>query len=294
MLPNFLIIGASKCGTTALYYYLKQHPEISFPSLKEPKYFSSINEKFPHNGVGDSSVDKYAIKTLDQYKNLFSKIENKRVGEASPDTIYFHAKTAPHVKEILGDIPVIIILREPVKRAFSAFMYLKRDSREPLSFIDGLIAEEERLINNWDFVWGYKKCGLYYEQVKTFIDNFSNVKIVLQEELKTNTPEVLKNLYSFLDVDTTFKADFSINHNESGVPNNFISKFLLSRKNILSIAIRETIKIIIPRNLLEKIASKSLKRVVILEKYEKYLKPFFRDDVLQLEKLINKDLSKWK
>ena len=45
MLPNFLIVGASKCGTTALFYYLKQHPEISFPSLKEPKYFSSINQK---------------------------------------------------------------------------------------------------------------------------------------------------------------------------------------------------------------------------------------------------------
>ena len=58
MLPNFLIIGASKCGTTALYYYLNQHPEISFSDLKEPKYFSSINESFPHNGIGDRSVDK--------------------------------------------------------------------------------------------------------------------------------------------------------------------------------------------------------------------------------------------
>ena len=76
MLPNFLIIGASKCGTTALYYYLKQHPEISFSELKEPKYFSSINEQFPHNGVGDISVDKYAIRSFEEYKSLFSNVSN--------------------------------------------------------------------------------------------------------------------------------------------------------------------------------------------------------------------------
>ena len=152
MLPNFLIIGASKCGTTSLYYYLKQHPEISFSDLKEPKYFSSVNESFPHNGIGDKSVDKYAIKSLTEYKSLFADLHNKRVGEASPDTLYFYDKTASLIKETLGDIPIIIMLRNPVKRAFSAFMYLKRDSREKLSFRDGLLAENRRLKDNWDFI----------------------------------------------------------------------------------------------------------------------------------------------
>ena len=294
MLPNFLIIGASKCGTTALYYYLKQHPEISFPSLKEPKYFSSINEKFPHNGVGDSSVDKYAIKTLDQYKDLFSKIENKRVGEASPDTIYFHANTAPLIKENLGDVPIIIILRDPVKRAFSAFTALKRDSREKQNFRNGLLAESERLNNNWDFIWGYKRCGFYHDQVKTFMNHFSNVKIVLQEELKNETAAVLKEIYSFLAVDIDFKTDVSIRHNESGIPNNVISKFLLSRKNIISTTIREIMKILIPRNFLEKVASKSLYKTAISDKEIEYLKPYFHDDICKLEKLIDKDLSSWK
>ena len=77
MLPNFLIIGAAKCGTTALYYYLNQHPEISFPKLKEPKFFSSTGETFPHNGVGDMSVDKYAVKSFEKYQKLFSKIKSK-------------------------------------------------------------------------------------------------------------------------------------------------------------------------------------------------------------------------
>ena len=294
MLPNFLIIGASKCGTTALYYYLKQHPEISFSDLKEPKYFSSVNESFPHNGIGDRSVDRYAIKSLTEYKALFADIDNKRVGEASPDTLYFFDKTASHIKETLGDVPIIVMLRNPVKRAFSAFMYLKRDSREKLNFRDGLLAENKRLKDNWDFIWGYKKCGLYYNQVKSFTDNFSNVKVVLQEDLKNDTSATLEDIYSFLEVDEKFKTDVSIKHNESGTPNNIFSKFLLSRNNIFSTVIRELMKRFIPRNLLEKVASKSLERMSILEKDEIALKPYFFNDICKLEKLINKDLSSWK
>lgn len=294
MLPNFLIIGASKCGTTALYYYLKQHPEISFPNLKEPKFFSSIDKTFPHNGTGDNSVDRYAIKSFKQYKKLFEKINNKRVGEASPDTIFYHKKTAVHIKSTLGDVPIIIILRNPIKRAFSAFMYLKRDSREKLSFNEALSAEEKRLDNNWDFIWGYKKCGLYFEQVKTFIEKFSKVKIIFQEDLKQKPEKVLKELHKFLDVEINFNTNFSIKHNESGIPNNFLSKFLLSRNNYISTTLREVMKILIPRILLEKIASKSLSKISITEKDYNSLKSFYYDDICKLEKLLNRDLSSWK
>ena len=112
VLPNFLIVGAAKAGTTALYYYLKQHKDIGFPKLKEPKYFSSSNLKFPHKWVGDSSVDKYAIRDWDKYIDLFINLKDyKRVGEASPDYLFYHNQTAPLIKEKLGDIPIIIICR---------------------------------------------------------------------------------------------------------------------------------------------------------------------------------------
>ena len=294
MLPNFLIIGASKCGTTALYYYLKQHPEISFPELKEPKYFSSVGLKFPHKGIGDVSVDRYAVKNFENYQKLFTSIQNIRVGEASPDTIYFYKETVKLIKEKLGDIPIIIMLREPIQRAFSAYMYLKRDSREQLTFRGGLDAEKQRISDNWDFIWAYKKCGLYSKQVKLFLDNFSNVKIILQEDLKNETEKILKETYSFLNVDDTFIADISIRHNESGIPNNFFSKFLLSRNNILSTVTRELMKKVIPRFLLEKVASKSLKKVIVSEEDVAYLKPYFYEDICNLEQLINRDLSDWK
>ena len=294
MLPNFLIIGAAKCGTTALYYYLNQHPEISFPKLKEPKFFSSAGETFPHNGVGDMSVDKYAVKSFKKYQKLFSKIKNKKVGEASPDSLYFHKRTAKLIKEKLGDIPIIIVLRNPVKRAFSAYMYFKRDSRETLSFLDGLRAEEKRLGDNWDYIWGYKKCGLYHQQVETFLNEFRNVQIILKEDLHEHPNKVLKQLFAFLDVDESFDVNSSIQHNMSGIPNNVFSRFLLSRNNICSTFIREVIKLIIPRFLLEKVAKKTLKKMTLSKQDEIYLTSYFLKDICKLEKLIKKDLSHWK
>jgi|TARA_B110000879_G_C11115245_1_gene489224 hypothetical protein len=292
--PNFLIVGAAKAGTTALYYYLKQHVDIGFPDLKEPKYFSSSKLNLPHNGIGDHSVDKYAVKDWTEYLNLFKGLSSyKRIGEASPDYLFYHRETAGLIKETLGDIPIIIILRNPIKRAFSAYMYLKRDSREPLSFREGLDAEEDRLNDNWDFIWGYKKGGLYSEQVKTFLNTFTNVKVILQEELKTDTKRVIKEVYSFLNVNPNFTTDTSVEHNPSGTPKNILAKFLLNRNNKLATTTREFLKSIIPRRILEKIASRSLEKKSISKPNQELLKNYFEDDIAKLGVLLNRDLTKW-
>lgn len=249
---------------------------------------------FPHNGTGDASVDKFAIKGWDQYLSLFDKLGDKKmIGEVSPDYLFYHDLTAPLIKEKLGDIPIIIILRNPIERAFSAYMYLKRDSREPLSFREGLKAEENRLNDNWDFIWGYKKGGLYSEQVKTFLNTFTDVKVILQEELKTETTNVLKEVYSFLNVTPDFTTDTSVEHNPSGIAKNAITKFLLNRNNKLATAIREFLKSVIPRNVLEKVASRSLEKKSISKSDKELLKNYFEDDIARLGVFLNRDLSKW-
>jgi len=293
MLPNFLIIGAAKAGTTSLYYYLQQHPSISFPKLKEPKYFSSKNLIFPHNGAGDTSVDAYAIKTFDDYKSLFSDIHNLRVGEASPDYLYFYESTPYEIKKTLGDIPIIIILRDPVKRAFSAYNYLVRDSRESKTFREALDSEEDRLRSNYDFIWGYKKGGMYYQQVEAFKDYFSAVKVVVFEDLISNIPNGLRDLFVFLGVDEDVSVDISVAHNQSGVPNNFLARFVLSRNNSFSPYLRELLKKYVDRNLLEKISSAFFVRSEMNTNDKDYLCSYFANDVARLRKYISNDLDKW-
>lgn len=294
MLPNFLIVGAAKCGSTALYYYLNQHPEISFPTLKEPKFLTAHAQSFPHLGIGDKSVDKFTIKTHPEYEKLYLKIQNKKVGDASADTLYFYQQSIPKIKQTLGDIPILIVLRNPTKRAFSAYQYLKRDSRETLPFDQALGMEEERLTKNFDFVWGYKNGGLYYKQVKAFMENFSKVMVILQEDLAKNPTNTLKNVFQFLEVEENINIDSHVQHNESGIPTNFLTRFLLSRNNPISTFFREGLKIIMPRNWLEKVASNTLEKEKIDAASESILGAYFLDDINNLEILIQKDLSHWK
>ncbi len=293
MKPNFLIVGAAKAGTTALYYYLKQHPEIGFPDLKEPKYFSSCNLIFPHNGIGDSSVDKYAIRDWKQYLKLFQGLEGyQRVGEASPDYLFYHRQTAPLIKEKLGDIPIIIILRNPVKRAFSAYSYLKRDSRERLSFNEALKSEKIRSKENWDFIWRYKQGSKYNDQVLTFKNLFSNVHIIIFEEFIRNGLFETNKVFEFLGLD---KLPFikTMEHNVSGQPTNWLTKFILSRNNHLSTSLRELIKIMVPRDVLEHFSKKTLKKNKIDNEDYLKLKGELQNDINRLKEILKKELEEW-
>jgi hypothetical protein len=294
-LPNFLIVGAAKSGTTSLYHYLSQHPDIGFPTLKEPKFFSSKNLEFPHNGIGDQAIDKYAIKDINEYRKLFKNIQHKKmIGEASPDYLLFYKNTPSEIKNILGDIPIIIILRNPVDRAFSAYSNLVRDSRETRTFREGLDKEEERKNSNYDFMWQYKESGLYYAQVKAYKNNFKNVKVILLDDLKNNRRETIEELFLFLNVDVNIKVDVNTKYNPSGKPINFLAKFLLSRDNDFSVILREILKKIIPRKVLESTSRAFLKKDDMTPGDRSYLKDYFRNDLNKLDELINRNLNEWK
>jgi hypothetical protein len=295
VLPNFIIAGVARCGTTSLYYYLKQHPEIEFPDKKEPKYFSSINLNFPHRGPGDDTVDKSVIRTFSDYKKLFNGLDGfKRVGEASSDYLYYYEYTAKAIRETLGDIPIVILIRDPVERAYSAYNNLVRDNREKLGFTDALKAEDDRINDNWDWMWAYVKGGLYYRQIREFMNYFSKVKVILAEELREHPQEILKEVYRFLNIDDTFTADTKIEYSHSGEFKNAFLKKLLSRNNKISFMIRSVVFKIIPRYTLEKISARLLNKKEMLPETRELLKRSFQEDIEKLEKLTKIDLSKWK
>ena len=92
-LPNFLVVGAAKAGTTSLYHYLKEHPEIFLPEIKEPKFITSQIVEYPFRGNGDELVEKGIIKRIAEYAALFTGSENATViGEASADTLYYYER----------------------------------------------------------------------------------------------------------------------------------------------------------------------------------------------------------
>ena len=291
---NFIIVGVARCGTTSLFHYLKQHPDIQFPEIKEPKYFSSIDQHFPHNGPGDFSVDDKIIRCEKKYDNLFSDLDSANcIGEASSDYFYFYKNTIPQIKKKFGDIKIIICLRNPVERAFSAYNNLIRDSREKLTFYEGLLKENDRIKSNYDWMWHYANGGLYSEGINAFKESFSHVKVIFNDHLSDNTFDTLKDIFIFLNVDSEFKPNIENRYSTSGRPKNFVVEILSSRIGVLN-AIRSTILKIFPRNLLELIAS----RLFIKEKIDYdsrlFLDNFFKKDINKLEKILDVDLSTWK
>lgn len=294
MVPNFIIVGVARCGTTSLFHYLEQHPEIGMSKVKEPKYFSSLDLSLPQNGIGDDTVFSKVVTDENSYRELFKGLESfKAIGEGSSDYFYYHKTVIPRIKKKFGDIKIIICLRNPSERAFSAYNNLVRDSRENLDFIDALKAEKERIGKDWDWMWHYKRGGLYSKALENFQKEFTNVKVVLFEDLESNTQKVLNELFIFLGVKLEVKIDFSTKYSYSGKPRSSTISFLTSRRNPFIFFAREIALKLIPRKYLEKIASKVFIKEPIDLEIKNYLKSFFEKDIMKLQLLINRDLKNW-
>ena len=296
MLPNFLIAGVSRCGTTSLYNYLKQHPEVSFPDLKEPRYFSSYNLKLPQSGPGDFSVDKKLITSFSDYKNLYSKVEGKFVGDASSEYVYNFKSSIPEIKKRLGDVPIIIILRNPIERSYSAFNNLVRDNREKYSFKEALKLESTRISKGYDEMWHYTSVSKYFEPVKAFKDEFSRVKVIIFEDFEKNIKQTLQEIVEFLGVQKTeFEFDTNKIYSKAGELKFKWISVLFGRGNPISNTLREIVFFLFGRDKIEFIAKNLLKGKEDLNlELRNELSLLFDKDIQCLEKLLNINLSKWK
>lgn len=224
VLPDFLIVGAAKCGTTSLYNYLSQHDEIYLNKNKEPKYFVSKFLKFPLGGKGDNVTEELMVKSFKEYLSLFQpKQPHQITGEASVDYFFYADEVIEDIKSTLGDVKIIIMLRNPTERAFSAYKHLVRDVRETESFEKGLKLEHEREKRNYEFIWYYKKAGFYYESVKKYKENFSKVHVINFDDFIEETNRVMEELFIFLKVNPKFSIEKSTIYNKTGSPK---SKFL--------------------------------------------------------------------
>ncbi|MFQ5640709.1 MAG: sulfotransferase [bacterium] len=297
-LPNFLLVGAAKSGTTSLYHYLNDHPQIYMSPVKEPKFISGQFCQFPFQGKGDNLIEEGIVKTFDVYENLFREVDGeKAIGEASADNLYYYEHSIKYIKKYLGEVKIIVALRNPVDRAFSSYTHLRRDMREDLTFEQAIQAEKQRKKQNWEFIWFYIDVGFYYKQVRAFIDNFNEVKICLYDDLSKRPKELLTEIYEFLDVDKNFAPRIYIKHNVSGVPKSGFLQRIMNKQNLLKSITKNSIKPFLSekrqKNLLEKFKALNLKKPQLNPKTRDYLRNFYREDIRKLQDLIHRDLSHW-
>lgn len=215
--PNFFLIGAAKCGTTSVAAYLDQHPEVFVSKPKEPNFFSfEPNSKPVCVGPGDSEhlyelLLKYSVTSPQAYEELFAEASDcKAIGEASVRYLY-ESHTAPKIADYSPEAKLIVLLRDPVDRLHSHFHMNVRQHIEPLSLVDAIEAEDERVDLGWGWDWHYRRVGAYGSQLRRFYEYFdrSQVLVLFHKDLQKRPQETMQAIFSHLEVSCDFKADFS-------------------------------------------------------------------------------------
>ena len=293
-LPNFLIIGAAKAGTTSLSVYLEQHPQVYMCPGKEPRFFALEGEKLDFRGPAQG-INHTSVTSLEEYCRLFQEVsQESAIGEAS--TLYLSSPKAPQkIKHYLPHAKLIAVLRDPVERAFSSYMHLVRDGYETLSFAEGLEAEEDRIKEKWQPLWYYKQRGFYYEQLKRYFALFEpeQLKIYLYEDLAADSTAVVQDIACFLGVDPSFTPEIT-RENMSGVPKSRWLQNLFTKDNPLKSAFKPLFSEQLRRSITEKVKKKNLgAKPTLSPEIRQRLLALYREDILKLQELIERDLSKW-
>lgn len=286
MLVDFFIVGAPKAGTTSLFYYLNKNKGICMSSIKEPNFFSSQDLK-----IQKIYYDSLILDNLKEYERIFTpKNKQQIIGEASVSYL-FYPNVANRIFDYNARSKIIIILRDPVERAFSHYSMDLRLGHVKQS-LDELF---DLGLNNKDnlFFQQYILLGQYYEQVNRYIEVFGreNICVKFYDELKLDASSFYSDILKFLHQENDHNIDFNQPFNKSKLPSNKFIKWLYSWPIIRKISL-----IFLPLSVIEFININFFKENnnIITNDLKSKLHSFFLEDIEKLEKLLSKDLKSWK
>jgi hypothetical protein len=298
--PNFFIVGASRSGTTSMYYYLKQHPDVFMPAgrweEKEPSFFCDLTPPWA-----------IQYQRFDNYMGLFAGArEEKAVGEASANYLV-SPESAGRIRKQFPNAKIIIILRHPVKRAYSLYKFMCSLGGEWISPFEKALAEEDIRYRNEDFVhnnpfyyYGYLyfHSGLYSEQIERYQSEFPSeqIHLVVFKELREHTIETVQAVYNFLGVRSDFIPKLGV-YNRSAQPVSVRTQYVMLQKLRIWLT-----KARIPQRTVESVLGlgsrinlklgKMFPRYLRKETYENLLERY-EEDILKTKKLTKLDLDFW-
>ena len=277
--PDVIIFGAAKGGTTSLYHYLNQHPHVFMSPVKETNFFASLVGGDPYQR---DSV-KIPIRTHETYLGLFKDATGQAIlGEASP--LYLeHAGVPAVIRRWAPDAKLIAILREPVSRAVSSYAMRTRKGYEHRPIDEAIVPNSH-----------YMQIGLYAKQLRPYFAQFpaEQLKIFLYNDLREDTNAVVREVFNFIGVEPAVKIDTETKHNTGGYPRSALVNRVLGNAQV-----REALMLYVPKAVrapVKRLWAMNLgKTPELSHEARANLKAFVRDDVLALQLMLGRDLSKW-
>lgn len=290
-IPSAYIVGAQKSGSTALYHWLSQHPEIyANPAVKDFPFFSD---------------DSLYLKGVKELTKFYKKVNHHKVILGGEANLMYIEKAASRLQSINADIKLIMILREPVSRCFSAWRYATERGLETRSFKASIEDELNgyQYLDEWDAKQrDYLVHGLYARQLNNIYQYFpkNNVKVIFYEDLIQKPNGFLSDIFDFLSVDTTFIPTFSVkNKTLGGTKFAFLNRFLYKKRSINGIfvnTLRAILSVELRMRIREFLVSMNRKEAVKVEldlSTKQTIKEYYQVDTDELEKLLDKKISQW-
>ena len=294
--PDFFIVGAAKAGTTAFHRLLSEHPGLFLPEHKEPHFYALANTTAPllrPDGKPAMIMDS-VIHDQGAYRALFAERGQRVAGEASISYLYLPG-TAQTLRRECPDAKIIAILRDPVERAFSSYLHLRRELLEPLTFERALAAESERIAGNVGLLWRYVDAGRYARQLDPYLAAFprERIHIVIYDDYRADPRGTLREVFRFLGVDDRFEPDTDARVNVGGEPRSGAVHRLLKLPHALPGAVKALPGAGRVRAWIGSARSSNLTRPELPKAAREVLIETFAPDIPALEALLGRRLPGW-
>lgn len=295
LMPTFLVIGAARSGTTALYHYIRQHPRVFMSPVKETNFFAYEGETLSVRGPGADYINN-SITDLATYQALFEGAPpGAERGEASP--LYLFSEKAPRrIHAHVPDARLVAILRNPIDQAFSHYLYARRQCIEPLEdIVEALAAQEQRKREGWQPLFSYSEFPRYHAQLTRYYSLFpgDHIEVFLYDDFTDDPLNVVSRIFRFIGVEDDFVPDLSCRPNAGGEPKNALFQSLLMKPHAPLKMMSRWLPNDTRAYIRDALARRNLRRPPLPDAARDLLVDALRDDILRLQDLIGRDLSGW-
>lgn len=300
--PQFMIIGAGKSGTTALFEYLNQHPDVFMPRVKETNFMSLEGKRSIPIEEDPEMLEYYphSVFDMETYLGLYEDCpDGITAGEASPMYLY---KNDAHlkIKEYCPEAKMIAIFRNPAERLYSRYLHLAREGIQPEGWPESVFDKSSIWWRRDDLLLE----GYYYKHLSKFMETFprEQFKIFLYDDLRNNQKQVIYDIFEFIGVDPDFEPDTSTEHNKSGfIKNKFLNGLIGNDsplKNFVAKVAPGFVESLRRNDKLKGRVLEARNKNLVRPKYEAEIKKritdeIYKEDLLKFEKLIGRDISHW-
>ncbi|MEW9552143.1 sulfotransferase [Nonomuraea sp. NPDC050783] len=286
-LPDFLIAGVPKAGTTALHTALQQHPELYLSTIKEPKFFLTDGPPPERGGPGDAETYREHVWRREEYEALFEDAPpGTLTGESTPFYLY-DAAAQRRIRALIPDVRIVVTLRDPVERAHSNWTHLWSAGLEPIGdLVRACEAEPERIAAGWAHFWHYLSLGRYGEQLARLFELFprEQVLILRYRDIVDRPAETLDLICAHLGVRQGLLAEVP-RQNVTAHPDPG------ARHAVLSTLARRLPALAKPiEGLLQ---HRGQARRPLSWEQRRRLIPYFAEDVALLQRVTGEDFSDW-